>query len=183
MRIKDKHIPYIANKIALEVSSAAFVEVLDSLEKLNSRAQKILEDDLKKEKALDERVREILQEREDEIEFMQIDRANMFWRVKRELASEFGVIFNTEDRHNTLAHSILNDFLNENLINFTVSENRVRNLIFSAIEGYLKDYEKIEEIVLEKMQNRKRKVVRGSEEWDLVFEKLYQEELKRKGML
>lgn len=183
MRIKDKHIPYIANKIALEMSAAPFIKLSDSLEKLNFRAQKILEDDLNKEKALDERVREILQEREDEIEFMQIDRPNMFWRVKRELAGEFGVIFNTEDRHNALAHSILNDFVNENLINFDVSENRVKNLIFSAIEDYLKSYEQIEEIVLEKMENRKRKVVRGSEEWDLVFEKLYQEELKRKGML
>lgn len=187
MRIKAPHIPYISNKIVLDIANASFVDVKDTLESLNATATAILENDIAKEKRLDERVREILEEQEEEMHFMQVDRKNMFWLVKKKLAPEFEVIFNSEDRHNQLAHLILQEFINSDLINFSVSENRVKNLIFAAIEDYLKSYEKIEDIVFEKIdkmqENRTRKLVPGSEEYELIFDKLYQEELKKKGML
>lgn len=183
MRIKSPHIPYISNKIVLDIAHSNFVEIKDTLENLNAKVKEILEYDLAKEKKLDEKVKEILEEQEEEMHFMQVDRKNMFWLVKKKLAPEFEVIFNSEDRHNQLAHLILQEFVNEDLINFSVSENRVKNLIFAAIEDYLKSYEHIEDAVFEKIANYKRKLVPGSEEYELVFEKLYQEELKKKGML
>lgn len=187
MRIKAPHIPYISNKIVLDIANASFVDVKDTLESLNATATAILENDIAKEKRLDEKVREILEEQEEEMHFMQVDRKNMFWLVKKKLAPEFEVIFNSEDRHNQLAHLILQEFVENDLINFNVSENRVKNLIFAAIEDYLKSYEKIEDIVFEKIdkmqENRTRKLVPGSEEYELIFDKLYQEELKKKGML
>ena len=56
-------------------------------------------------------------------------------------------------------------------------------MIFSSIQNYLKLYENLEDEVYEKITNYKRKLVPGSEEFDLVFDKLYQEELKKRGML
>lgn len=187
MRIKAPHIPYISNKIVLDIANASFVDIKDTLESLNATATAILESDIAKEKRLDERVREILDEQEEEMHFYQADRKSMFWLIKKKLAPEFGVIFSVEDRHNQLAHLILSEFVENDLINFNVSENRVKNLIFSAIEDYLKSYEKIEDIVLEKIdkmqESRTKKLVAGSEEYELIFDKLYQEELKKKGML
>ena len=187
MRIKAPHIPYISNKIVLDIANASFVDVKDTLESLNARATAILESDVAKEKRLDEKVREILEEQEDEMHLYQADRKSMFWLVKKKLAPEFEVIFKSEDRHNQLAHLILQDFVENDLINFNVSENRVKNLIFAAIEDYLRAYEKIEDVVFEKIdkmqENRTKKLVPGSEEYELIFEKLYQEELKKKGML
>ncbi|EEP6734028.1 DUF507 family protein, partial [Campylobacter jejuni] len=52
----------------------------------------------------------------------------------------------------------------------------------SSIESYLKIYEKLEDEVYEKISNYKTKPIPGSEEYDLIFEKLYQEELRKKGM-
>ncbi len=187
MRIKSPHIPYISNKIVLDIANASFIDIKDTLESLNAKAKEILENDVAKERKLDEKVKEILEEQEEEMHFMQVDRKNMFWLVKKKLAPEFEVIFNSEDRHNQLAHLILQAFVNEDLINFNVSENRVKNLIFSAIEDYLKSYAKIEDLVFEKMdkmqENRTKKLVPGSEEYELIFDRLYQEELKKKGML
>ena len=107
----------------------------------------------------------------------------MFWLVKKKLASDFGVILNLEDRHNDIAHQILAALVDADFINYDVSENRVKNLIFSSIQNYLKLYENLEDEVYEKITNYKRKLVPGSEEFDLVFDKLYQEELKKRGML
>jgi len=182
MRIRLPHIPYITNKIMLDLTNSSFVIIKDQAEKLNSCIKHILENDVLKERKLDEKVKELLENQEDEIQLMQIDRKNMFWLVKKKLASEFDVILNLQDRHNHLAHQILNALIEEDFINFIVSENRVRNLIFSSIESYLKIYENIEDEVYEKISKYKTKPVAGSEEYELIFEKLYQEELRKKGM-
>lgn len=182
MRIKLPHVPYIANKVVLDIANASFVEVKDQLEKLNLSTKEILEKDLLNEKKLDEKVKELLEQQEDEMELMQVDRKNMFWLVKKKLALEFNVILNSEDRHNHLAHQILEELVENDYINFVVSENRIKNLIFSSIESYLKTYEELEDKVYEKISNYKTKPVPGSEEYELIFEKLYQEELRKKGM-
>lgn len=103
--------------------------------------------------------------------------------IKKKLASEFKFMLDKEDRYNNLAHKVLENLVNEDLINYNVSENRVKNLIFSSIMTYLKEYENLEDLVYEKISNYKRKLIPGSEEYELVFEKLYQEELRKKGLL
>ncbi|MCW1359678.1 DUF507 family protein [Campylobacter sp. US33a] len=183
MRIKLPHVPYICNKIVLDMVNSSFIEIKDNIDNLNKSAREILEQDLAQERKLDEKAKELLQEQEEEMELMQVDRKNMFWLVKKKLAPDFGVILNSEDRYNNLAHKILENFVENDYINFNVSENRVKNLIFLSIESYLKIYEDLEDEVLEKILNYKKKLIPGSEEYELVFEKLYQEELRKKGML
>ncbi|AJC85888.1 DUF507 family protein [Campylobacter sp. RM16704] len=183
MRIKPAHIPYIANKIILDLMHSSFVKIKDDNQKLIKITKEILEIDVLNERKLDEKAKELLESQEDEIEFMQIDRKNMFWMIKKKLASEFKFILDSEDRYNNISHKILKNLIDEDLINFNVSENRVKNLIFSSIMAYLKEYEKLEDVVYEKISNYKRKLIPGSEEYELVFEKLYQEELRKKGLL
>ena len=64
-----------------------------------------------------------------------------------------------------------------------MSENQVRGVIFKAIENYMKSFEQIEDSVLEKMSHYKRKLIPGTEEYDLIFERLYEEELRKRGMM
>ena len=114
---------------------------------------------------------------------MQIDRKNMFWLVKKKLAGEFDVILTHEDRFSNVAHKILETIWKSGLVDYSVSENRVKNVIYGSIDEYLKSYEKIEDSVYEMMQNYKRKLIPGTDEYDLIFERLYQDELKKRGML
>lgn len=183
MRIKMPHIPYITNKIILDIANSSFIEFKEHTDLIREQVKNLLEKDALNEKRLEERVKEILQDQEEEMQVMQVDRKNMFWLVKKKLAHEFDVIINTEDRHNHLAHKILECLVDNDFVQFSVSENRVKNLIFSSIEAYLKSYENIEDEVYEKISNYKTKPIPGSQEYELIFEKLYQEELRKKGML
>ena len=51
------------------------------------------------------------------------------------------------------------------------------------MEKYLASFESVEEIVAEKITHYKRKLMPGTTEYDLVFERLYEEELRKKGLL
>ncbi len=138
---------------------------------------------LKASSALEERVGEILEQNEDEMEFQRVDRRSMFWLIKKKLAKEYEVILSYEDRYNALSHEILETCWKQGLIEYNVSENRIKNVVYTSMEHYLENFQSIEDDVAEKISNYKRKVVPGSEEYDLIFEKLYEEELKRRGMM
>ncbi len=168
MRIKLPHVPYVSHKIAIDLLNCGFVKLNKGIEPIVAKASEILTTDVQKERALDERVNELLEKNEDEMQTMQIDRKNMFWLVKKKLAGEF---------------EILEAIWKSDLVEYNVSENRVKNVIYSSIDEYLKSYEKIEDSVYEMMQNYKRKLIPGTDEYDLIFERLYQDELKKRGML
>lgn len=183
MRIGLAHAPYVANKIGIDLADAPFVTCERGLEPIVEAAKEIIIDDVKKERSLEERVAELMEEREEEIEFMRADEKQLFWMIKKKLAPEYDVILNYEDRYNKISHAILDVLITKDFIDFDVNENRVRNVIFSAIESYMKQFEAIEDIVIEKISHYKRKLIPGTEEYDLIFERLYEEELRRRGML
>jgi len=183
MKLSSAHAPYIANKIGIDLANASFVEVIRGIEPVIEKAREIIEKDVKEELALEERVNELIEEKEDEIEFMRADVRQLFWMIKKKLAPEYGVILNYEERYSDISHKILNELWEEDLIDYSVSENQVRGVIFKAIEDYMKSFEQIEDIVLEKISHYKRKLIPGSEEYDLVFERLYEEELRKRGMM
>jgi len=144
--------------------------------------QKIIEEDLEKEKALEARVEEILEENEDEMEFMQVDRRSMFWMVKKKIAKEYDVILSYEERFSNVAHLILDKLWEESLMDYSVTENLMKNVIYTSIENYIQGFEDIEQIVIDKIDGMKRKLIPGTDEYNTVFERYYREELKRKGM-
>ncbi|BDY12817.1 DUF507 family protein [Hydrogenimonas cancrithermarum] len=183
MKLNLAHAPYIANKIGIDLANAPFVEIKRGLEPVIEKAKEVIEADIKNERALEERVNELLEEKEDEIEFMRADVRQLFWMIKKKLAPEYGVILNNEERYSDLSHKILNELWEEDLIDYTVSENQVRGVIFKAIEDYMKSFEQIEDAVLEKMSHYKRELHPGTEEYDLIFERLYEEELRKRGMM
>lgn len=183
MKFKLAHAPYIGNKIALDLSTCGFVSVLHGLESITKIAQQIIAKDIEEEAHIEEKVRDLLEENLDEIEFMQADEHQLFWRIKQKLAEQENFILNFEDRYNNLAHKILNALFEEDCIDSATSETRIVNVIFKAINGYAKIYNSIENVVQERIANYKRKIVFGSEEYELIFDKLYQEELKKKGFL
>ena len=183
MKIRLPHAPYIANKIAIDILNCGFITMLKGLEPVVKIAEDLIVEDIKQETALEERVTEILEQNEDEMEFQRVDRRNMFWLIKKKLAKEFDVILSYEDRYNELAHKILEKCWKNGLIEYNVSENRTKNVVYTAIESYVSHFQEIENDVADKISNYKRKLVPGSEEYDLIFEKLYEEELRRRGML
>ena len=183
MKLRLPHAPYIGNKIALDLSTCGFVSLLHGIEGISKIAQNFIEADIKEEIKIEEKAREILEENLDEIEFMQADEHQLFWRIKQKLAEQENFILNFEDRYNNLAHKILNALFEEDCIDSATSETRIVNVIFKAINGYAKIYNSIEDVVQERIANYKRKIIFGSEEYELIFDKLYQEELKKKGFL
>lgn len=182
MRIKLPHAPYIARKIAIDLLNSGVITLTSGIEPVSKKSLEIIENDILKERALDERVNKILDEKEHDMQEMGVDPKNMFWLIKKQIAQDEGFVLDNEDRFSTISHKILQEISKKSLINYNVSENRVKNLIYNAIVSYMRSYEDIEDVVIEKIDNMQRKLIPSTHEYELVFEQLYLEELKKRGM-
>lgn len=182
MKISLKTIPHISNKIAIDLNKSGVVTMTKGLEPVAFEAQKILEENVKKEMALEDKVNDICDDNEEEIEFMLADERQLFFMIKKKLAPEFDVILNYEERFSDIAHKVLDELYEEDLIHFDVTENRIKNIIYNAMTSFLADTSEIEDAVMNKIRSYKRKFIPGTDEFEILHEKLYREEMTKRGM-
>ena len=142
MRLKLHHTPYVSRRITRDLVSCDFVEVRREKASIEEQIERILDEDIEKEHALDEKVQEILDAQEEEIEYLNADRRQLFWMTKKRLANDFGVILNNEDRFSDIAHKILDYLWEEDYIHFTCSDNQIKNVIFGSLDDFIKGFEK-----------------------------------------
>ncbi|MBD3840934.1 MAG: DUF507 family protein [Campylobacterales bacterium] len=183
MKLRKQHSPYISRKITKDLVNADFVEIRKEKASIEAVCQEILNTDIQKEIDLDEAVSNILESQEEQIEFYKADYRQLFWMTKKRLANEYGVNLNYEDRYSNIAHAIMDYLYEEDFIHFEVSDNQVKNIIANSISDYMKGYDEADALAYEKIKNYKRKLIPGTEEYDIVFNRLYEEELVRKGLL
>jgi len=182
MKVTLSQVPHIAGRIAVDLARSGLVTMTRGMDPIIAEAKHILEESVKKEAALEARVKEIVNENEDEIDFYQADDRQLFFMIKKKLAPEYGVILSYEDRFSDIAHQILKAIYEEDLINYEVSESRLKNVIYDAITAFIADNTEIEQAVNEKMRSFQKQLVPGTDEYELRYEKLYREELTRRGL-
>ncbi len=183
MRLKPQQTGYVASKVAIDLANAPFVRLPKGKDAIAEAVKAIIDENLKVERALDEKVKEIIEANYDEIEFQHADERQLFFMIKKKLAPEYGVIINYDDRYNDLSHTILDELYENYLIEYDVNENQVKNVIFKAFKSFADAYEEIDDIVYNKIKKMEREVLPGSQDYELLYERLYQEELIRRGML
>jgi hypothetical protein len=182
MKLSLKSIPHISNKISIDLNKSGAVTMTKGLEAVAHEAEKVLIENVKKEMELEEKVHEICDENEEEIEFMLADERQLFFMIKKKLAPEYNVILNYEERFSDISHKILDELYEEDLIHFDVTENRIKNIIYNAITSFLADTSEIEDAVMDKIRSYKKRYIPGTDEFEILHEKLYREELMKRGM-
>jgi hypothetical protein len=182
MKVSLSHIPHISTRIAVDLNRSGLVTMTHGLEATAHEAEKILIENIKKEMALEEKVKEIVNANEEQIDYYLADERQLFFMIKKKLAPEFGVILSYEDRYSDIAHQILDQLYEEDLIHYDVSENRIKNIIFDAMTSFIADTSELENAVYEKIKSYKRRMIPGTDEYEILYEKLYKDELARRGM-
>ena len=183
MRLKKQHAQYISRKITKDLINCSFIEVRKDSAAITAEIERIIIEDIAKETKLDEHIDNLLDNQEDDIEFYKADYRQLFWMTKKRLANEFDVIVNFEDRFSDIAHQIMDFLYEEDFIHFEVNDNQVKNVIFNAIDDFMKGFDEADTLAYEKIKNYKRKLIPGTEDYDIIFNRLYEEELVKKGLI
>jgi uncharacterized protein len=78
-----------------------------------------------------------------------------------------------------LSHLVFNEFNNDEEIEFYADPQEIRQEIFKLISDEMKADEAIDALVRRKIETQKRTIVEGSDEWDVLYRKYYEEESAR----
>ena len=183
MKLKKQHVNYIARKITNDLINCDFIEIRKEKALITEQCERFLLVDIEKEIELDEKVNDILDDKEDDIEFYNADFRQLFWMTKKRLANEYGVNLNFEDRFSNIAHHIMDYLYEEDFIHFEVSDNQIKNVILNAVQEFMNGYDEADTLAYEKIKTYKRKLIPGTEDYDIVFTRLYEDELIRKGLM
>lgn len=88
----------------------------------------------------------------------------------------------SRDKVNKLAHSVADALAEMEDVDFLEDRNTIRQEIRRLLEELLKAEERIDAAARLKIENQKRTILEGSAEWDILYRKYYNEEVKKLGI-
>jgi len=153
----------------------------------------LITDELEVEDRINEEVREILGQYSDYMRREGVSYQEMFKRTKRLLLAERKVIRASgresgdhmklsRDKINDLSHKLAALLRRTPHIKFKLEWNDVRLEIFKGITDLLVAEDKIDHAARVKIKSQKREIPEGTEEWDLLFRRYYDEESRKYGI-
>jgi hypothetical protein len=88
----------------------------------------------------------------------------------------------SRDKVNKLAHGVADSLAEMDAVDFLEDRNSIRVEIRRLLEELLKEEEKIDLAARHKIENQKRTILEGTQEWDILYRKYYNEEVKKLGI-
>lgn len=87
----------------------------------------------------------------------------------------------SEDRQSHFARLIVDAIWDDDLVEYTNEDSALR-MAKKGVSAFVQEYEDIDKKVRNTVTSLKRDVPEGSNEWDVLFNKYFEEELKRRGV-
>ena len=88
----------------------------------------------------------------------------------------------SRDKVNKDAHVVTDALAEVAELDFVEDRNTIRLEVRKIMEDLLNQEEKIDQAARHKIENQKRTILEGSQEWDILYRKYYQEEVKKLGV-
>jgi hypothetical protein len=88
----------------------------------------------------------------------------------------------SRDKVNKLAHTVADSLAELNGVEFLEDRNTIRMEARRILEELLAAEEKIDHAARQKIETQKRTIMEGSQEWDILYRKYYNEEVKKLGI-
>jgi len=84
----------------------------------------------------------------------------------------------TREKVNLLSHQITDKLASVDEIEFIEDRNTIRLAVVEILTKWLKKEEEIDKAARHKIESQKRAIPEGSGEWDILYRKYYEEEMR-----
>ena len=88
----------------------------------------------------------------------------------------------SRDKVNKLAHAVTDALAEMDEVEFVEDRNSIRLKTREVLEELLKREAAIDAAARQKIETQKRTILEGSQEWDILYRKYYNEEVKKLGI-
>ena len=88
----------------------------------------------------------------------------------------------SRDKVNKLAHTVADALAELDQVDFVEDRNTIRMEVRRILEELLAEEAKIDVAARQKIESQKRTITEGTQEWDILYRKYYNEEVKKLGI-
>ena len=88
----------------------------------------------------------------------------------------------SRDKINKLAHTAADALAEMDQVEFVEDRNTIRMEVRRILEELMTEEAKIDQAARQKIENQRRTITEGTQEWDILYRKYYNEEVKKLGI-
>ena len=88
----------------------------------------------------------------------------------------------SRDKVNKLAHVVTDALADLDQVDFVEDRNTVRLEVRKVLEELMMQEARVDAAARQKIESQKRTILEGSQEWDILYRKYYNEEVKKLGV-
>ncbi len=88
----------------------------------------------------------------------------------------------SRDKVNKVAHVVADALAEVDEVDFVEDRNTIRLEVRKILEELLNNEARIDQTARQKIESQKRTILEGSQEWDILYRKYYNEEVKKLGI-
>jgi hypothetical protein len=88
----------------------------------------------------------------------------------------------SRDKLNKLAHTVADALAEIDSVDFIEDRNSIRLEVRRILEELLKEEARIDAAARQKIESQRRTIIEGTQEWDILYRKYYNEEVKKLGI-
>jgi hypothetical protein len=191
MLLSRAFIAYLSRELTKRLASGP-LEVGEE-EAVRDLVHSLITHELTVEDRINDEVREILEQYSDYMRREGVSYQEMFKKTKRMLLAERKIIRASgretgdrmklsRDKINDISHKLAAQLRRAPRVKFKMEWNDVRLEIVRGMTEILVTEDRIDHAARVKIRSQKREIPEGSEEWDLLYRRYYDEELKRYGI-
>jgi hypothetical protein len=88
----------------------------------------------------------------------------------------------SREKVNKLAHAVADTLAETDSVDFIEDRNTIRQESRRVLELLMAEEAKIDAAARQKIESQRRTILEGSQEWDILYRKYYNEEVKKLGI-
>jgi len=88
----------------------------------------------------------------------------------------------SRDKVNKLAHTVADSLASLEQVEFIEDRNTIRMEARRILEELLNEEAKLDQAARQKIETQRRTITEGTQEWDILYRKYYNEEVKKLGI-
>jgi hypothetical protein len=88
----------------------------------------------------------------------------------------------SRDKLNKLAHTVADTLADIDAVGFNEDRNTIRQEARKALEGLLMEEARIDTAARQKIASQRKIILEGSQEWEILYRKYYNEEVRKLGI-
>jgi uncharacterized protein len=192
MLLAREFITYISKQLVQKLSGGTIES--SSPDAVAEKIATVIADELAVEDRLNDEVRDVLSQYAEYMRRESVSYSEMFRRVKNTLISQRKVIRASgrdtgdsmklsRDKVTDISHKVVEMLRKDHAIRLKdKNTNNIRLEIVRLMTELLVAEEKVDRAARDKIRTQKRDIPEGSEEWDILHDRYYSEELKKLGI-